>query len=247
MLQMKGLNQVLAGGVSPAAMLALGVEAADTALGGGLELGRLHELAPLSPLHIGAAAGFALALATLARKDRRLIWVQQDFAGLETGKLYGLGCELFGFSAAKLFVVRAPRVRDALWAMEEALRTRAVSAVVGELCEEGKGADLTATRRLALAASQGGGLALLLRHRSTHVPNAAATRWEVTAARGANDGLGGLGRTGFALSLTKNRRGACGRWIVQWDHHEHRFQALSRGVDAPPLHRSGDARLRQAV
>ena len=49
------------GGVLP-----LGAELIDAALGGGLALGSLHELAPATSLHFGAAAGFALALAARA-------------------------------------------------------------------------------------------------------------------------------------------------------------------------------------
>ena len=43
-----------------ARVLPLGAEAIDAALGGGLALGGLHEFAPATPLHLGAAAGFAL-------------------------------------------------------------------------------------------------------------------------------------------------------------------------------------------
>ena len=46
------------------------------------------------------------------------------------------------------------------------------------------------------------------------------------------DEFGGLGRTAFTLSLTRNRRGPCGTWTLIWDHHEHAFSALSVGVDA---------------
>jgi hypothetical protein len=48
--------------------------------------------------------------------------------------------------------------------MEEALQCRAAGAVVTELM--GDDGDLTATRRLALAAGTGGGIGLILRPRS---------------------------------------------------------------------------------
>jgi protein ImuA len=221
-------------------LLSLG--APDAALKGGLGLGELHELAPLAPFHSGASLGFALALSTLVPRDGPVVWVQQDFAALETGTLYGLGCDLFGLASLRLLVVRTATPRDTLWAMEEALKTRGIAAVIGELAQEGQAADLTATRRLSLAAQQGGGLCLLLRQLPFSQPGAAATRWVVAATPGAADGLGGLGRTAFRLSLTKNRRGPCGSWVLQWDHHAKRFlPALPVAVAAPSRHGSGDA------
>jgi len=216
--------------------------APDAALKGGLSLGELHELAPLAPFHSGAASGFALALATLVPRDGPVVWVQQDFAALETGTLYGLGCDLFGLASSRLLAVRTATPRDTLWAMEEALKTRGMAAVIGELAQDGLAADLTATRRLSLAAQQGGGLCLLLRQAASAQPSATATRWVVAATAGASDGFGGLGQTAFRLSLTKNRRGPCGSWVLQWDHHAKRFlPALSVAVAAPSRHGSADA------
>ena len=103
--------------------------------------------------------------------------------------------------------------------MEEALRCRALACVIAELTGEGAEADLTATRRLALAAREGIS-AQRLRPRPADppratpiksMPSAAATRWEIAAAPSQPDHLsrrsGGLGRTRFDLSLCKNRRG----------------------------------------
>ena len=113
----------------------------------------------------GAATGFATALALLAlREGRQAVWIRSDFAAAEAGELYGPGLALMGLSLRRLIVLRVPRPRDALWAMEEALQCRAAGAVVTELM--GDDGDLTATRRLALAAGTGGGIGLILRPRS---------------------------------------------------------------------------------
>ena len=202
-------------------------------------MGELHELVSASMFHSGATTGFALALCSLAPQGS-VIFVQRDFAALETGSLYGLGCDAFGISCARLLVVRTSTSREALWAMEEALKTRGVAAVIGETAEDGKSFDLTATRRLSLAAQKGGGLALLLRRNVFGQISSAATRWQVAAARGAGAGFGGLGRTAFTVSLIKNRRGPCGAWVLQWDSHAERFlPALSLAVVAPSRHGSG--------
>ena len=226
--------------------LALGVPGIDTALGGGLARAALHELSA-APLHLGAAAGFALTLSALsarAEKAKQILWIATDFGMLETGALYGPGLDLIGLPAERLLVAHVAKPVDALFAMEEALKCRALSCVIVEMTED---ADLTATRRLSLAAREGGALGLLLRHKATAAPSAAMTRWQVAAAPSQPDEFGGLGRTAFALTLTRNRHGICGAWTIAWDHHEHAFSALSLGVaeaasdrpDREPLEHAG--------
>lgn len=220
--------------------LGLGAAGADSMLGGGLSFGAFHETAPERPGDFGAACGFTLALACLAAKGGgETLWIQTDFARLESGALYGTGLDLFGLPSQRLLVLRARRAVDALFAMEEALKCRAIASVIAELPDDTT--DLTATRRLSLAARDHRGFGLLLRHRSSSMPSAAMTRWNVAAASGPRDDFGGIGTTSFLLSLVKNRRGPCGRWNVAWDHHACVFvppifvnKADSLGVVATP-------------
>ena len=216
-------------------MLPLGLPAIDAALGGGLACAALHEVAPAAPAQFGAAAGFALAVAALRTAgSRSALFIQTDFASLEAGAPYGPGLDCFGLPMQRLIMLRVPRPVDALWACEEALKSRGVAVVIAELPEAGEAADFTATRRLALAARAGGGLGLLLRHRPLPIATAAATRWQVAAAPSTPDRFGGLGHTTFDLSLNRNRRGHRGRFIVSWDHHACAFlpQTLSLGMAA---------------
>jgi len=179
------------------------------------------------------------------------VWIQPDFAVPEAGALYGPGLDLMGLPMERLVILRVPRPRDALWAMEEALKCRAAAVVVAEIAREA--ADLTATRRLALAAREGGGLGLILHpdvasdskplHGQSfcHHPSTAMTRWEVASARGDRDCFGGLGSTTFALSLVKNRRGRTGRWRLSWDHHGCVF-TTSLSFPVAPAARDGSHR-----
>lgn len=228
--------------------LAFGVQAIDTVLHGGLAPASLHEVAPATSREFGAATGFIFALAARAAADgRNALWIQTDFVTRATGDLYGLGCELFGPPSSQLLILKVPRPLDALWAMEEALKCRALTSVIAELPNDGALADLVATRRLTLAARKGGGFGFLLRHQPSPFSSSAETRWEIAAAPSRPDQFGGLGRTTFTLSLIKNRRGPTGQWTIAWNHHERAFSPLSFGVaqaafdrpDRTPLARAG--------
>ena len=224
--------------------LRLGVPALDDALQGGLALRALHELVPASELQLGCAFGFGLAIAALAAAGgRQVLCIATDFTAREAGTPYGVGLDHLGLPMDRLLILRIAHPRDALWAFEEALKCRALAAVLAELPEAGVAADLTATRRLSLAAQAGGGLGLLLRHRPYPLPSAALTRWQVAAALSKPDRFGGLGGTRFDLSLHRNRRGRCGRWITDWNHHERIFvpQALSLGMAEAARDRSDRA------
>jgi protein ImuA len=204
-----------------------------------LALGRLHEIVPGGLFHLGAAAGFALGLA--ARRGGALIWIQQELAALEGGAPYGPGGALFGLDASRLLLVLARTAKDVLWAMEEASRTPGIGAVIGELAGAGEAADLIATRRLNLAMEERGGLGLLLRQQPLRGTSACASRWIVRAAPGRGDGLGGIGRTAFAVTLEKNRGGPCGDHRLEWNDDERCFHdigaALPVAVAAPAASR----------
>jgi protein ImuA len=214
--------------------------ALDAVLAGGLDRRRLHEIVPGSLFHLGAAAGFAGALAALSdakNHEGTLVWIQQRMAALEGGTLYGLGGAAFGIATARWLLVETATAKDALWAMEESLRTPGITAVIGEFSGAGDAADLTATRRLNLVLQERATLGLLLRQQPLAGTSAASTRWRVAGARGASDGLPGIGGTAFALTLEKNQRGPCGAWHVEWNGHDRSFAALPVAVAAPAAQR----------
>ena len=230
---------------SDARALPFGVASLDHALAGGLAPASLHEITPTAMTDLGSAIGFALALAARAHKPgKALFWITTDFAACEAGDTYGLGCDLAGLAARDLVVVKTARPIDALWAMEEALKCRALSSAIIELPNDAPLADLTATRRLTLAARDGGAFGFLLRHRTSKLTSSAETRWRVAAACGEPDQFGGLGRAAFSLSLHKNRRGPIGQWTLAWNQHERTFSPHSLRLAAPALDRPDRAPLR---
>jgi protein ImuA len=222
------------------APLPLGIPAIDSALGGGLSRGALHEIAAASEAATAAATGFALALAARPVSLRgalrnaqqvvshrgpggNLVWVVEDLSLAENGAPYGPGLDGIGFAPERLITVAAARRRDVLWAMEEALRCRAVGMVIGEM--RPRGIDQVATRRLALAAAAGNALGLILYTAPDDAPSAAVTRWIIGAASPLNAERGhGIGPPRLLARLARNRRGPLGTWIVEWNSVEQRFE-----------------------
>jgi protein ImuA len=208
-------------------ILPFGIDAVDGHLpDGGLPLGCLHGVAAEDP---GAGTGFAAALlARLATPRTPALWI------LRGRDLYAPGLAAYGLTPDRLVAVRAVRPVDALWAMEEALRSSALSAVLGEL----EGLDLTASRRLQLAAESSGVTGFLLdlsaglgasggRNRRTEGLSAAVTRWRLDAAPsldGEEDaaprpagGPPGLGKPRWSVALERCRGGRPGHWTLSWD------------------------------
>jgi protein ImuA len=121
--------------------------------------------------------------------------------------------------------------------MEEALRCRAISAVIGEM-RHGT-LDAVAVRRLSLTAADSGALALLLRAKPGADASTAATRWIVGAAPSSHRHSFEFGAPRFTVHLTRNRRGPTGSWILEWSDTDERFvpAAPALPVAAPALDR----------
>lgn len=226
------------------AHLETGIAAIDATLGGGLMLGAVHELMPKTAGDLTAAAGFAFALAARGQtKTAHTLYIQHDFTAAEYGRPYLPGLHAASIDARTLIYLNVPRAEDVLWAMGEALKCRGFAAVIAEFPAQTRVLDLTMTRRLALAAQDGGALGLILRHGRDIEPNAATTRWLVSAALSTPDEFGGLGRPAFHLDLVKNRFGQCGQWRVEWQSHERKFATppLPRRLARPLADRSDRA------
>jgi protein ImuA len=179
--------------------------AIDAALpAGGLARAALHEVLPAEAAHQGAAAGFCAMV--LARAAGPVFWIAPE------PDAWPPGLARFGLDPAQLVLVRAPKPADALWAMEEALRC---PATAGALLLA-PGLDLTAERRLMLAAETGGGLGLLLRGEDAAVgPGAALTRWRIGGLPGSG-GPHDLGDPRWRVELLRSRAGQASAWDVTW-------------------------------
>jgi len=206
-------------------VISFGLPAVDAHLpAGGLAGGCVHEIAGGSGSDSGggSATAFAAALAGRAQRLHRppVVWIAPRIGQRES--LYGPGLAAFGLDPAALIVVRVPAhgragAAQALWAMEEALRTPAVGAV----CAEIDAIDLTASRRLQLAAESGGTFGLLLCGTTVNAvpPTASITRWRIAAAPSAPAWPVSLpGATRWQVELLRARGGKPHHWLLEWHH-----------------------------
>src|SRR3569833_1012589 len=272
--RLRGLEKAHGLEDGPAA-LPRGAADVDRGLGGGLMRGALHEIAASGEAHVAAATGFVAGVASLRAPrtgdlsaqagGKHLVWIAEDMTALENGAPYGLGLDGAGLAPERRVTVAAAQRRDLLWAMEEALRCRAVACVIGEMRHGAL--DTVAVRRLSLAAAETGALALILRAKPGDDASTAATRWIVEATPSCavipgreqheqtrnpemeselSSGFFGRPRNDqettahFLARLVRNRRGPRGQWILEWSDSDGRFTlaAHAQPVASPPVHRS---------
>ncbi|WP_244552378.1 ImuA family protein [Allosphingosinicella indica] len=192
----------------PTDVLSFGLASLDDRLaGGGLARGGLHEFAAASAeLWDDAAATLFLAgvASRFGGRDRQVLWAVTAF------DLYAPGVEQAGLSPTKVFFAQGRRNVDILAIAEDALRDGALGCVVAEVSS----ADMTATRRLQLAAADSETpLLLFRRHRSRgrcplETPSAAMTRWRIGSTASAPLPWSGVGRPRWRVELVRQRNGA---------------------------------------
>ena len=224
----------------------LGVPRLDGALSGGLKCGALHEIFAV-PSHEGAAVGFAAGLAI--RLGGPLLWIRQDYAGLEFGELAATGLFELGLDPSRVLLLRVPDATGALRAAGDALTCAALGAVVIELAGAPKLLDLTAYRRLALGAGMSGVTVLLLRLAAAPGIGGAETRWLIRSGpSGSADGdQVDWGCPVFGAELQRNRHGPAGHWVVEWSCDDGVFRPADRGVEfSAPADRPAEAAMAAA-
>ena len=227
------------------ARIALGHDAMDAALRGGLARGACHDLHAGSEADIMAATGFALGLAARAKagfsKGGAIIRARQAFLDTEAGRIYPSGLVEFGINPARVTLLLAKDAKDVLQVALEAARCADVAVVLIELWGDARALDLTASRRLALAAREAGTCLLTLRVATEAQPSAAETRWRIRAAPSRAAPANAPGAPAFAVTLERSRAGVPEQtWQVEWSRERGCFEPREAGDrinQASPLSR----------
>ncbi|MEL6298701.1 MAG: hypothetical protein AAFQ45_09035 [Pseudomonadota bacterium] len=126
--------------------------------------GRLAQFAPPVPPARGHAP------------EPDILWCVRASFAREFGRLSRAGLRAFGLDPDRVLIVEARRDDDVLWALEEALRSRAMRLVAGCISD----VALTPARRLALACAEGATPLLMMTDPRASPVAAAATRWRIS-------------------------------------------------------------------
>lgn len=224
---------------------AFGIASLDAALEGGLARGRVHEVYALEVDDATATAGFAVAVAAgMADAGRTVLWLRMQRAARLGGVMQANGWAELGGAPGQGLVGVVPDAMALLRAAVDALRCAALGAVIVEGWGAMRELDLTASRRLVLAAERSGVPLLLLRMDARPVPSAAQTRWQVAAAPSHALPGNAPGGPAFDVTLLRQRSGPCGLdWRLEWDRDQRKFReaALSGAVVSVPARRPAKA------
>lgn len=240
-----------------AARLPLAVDSLDSALAGGLALGRVHMLCG-RPGHDGALTGFAVALLRriLTRVDAAapIVWCPAVATG-GSGMLHAAGLAALGLDPGRLLIVDSPSPGARLAALEDILRTEGLAAVIVEYDGVNQSSDywMRLARRAQLAAEASGVTGLLLGW-----PVAATgfdTLWRIApdvsaglTASGVNDsgvndsGVNDSGlvmaarpwHPGWQVDLVHARGGRAHSLRLSWDAHANRLSELPPAASNQP-------------
>ncbi|HXI86730.1 MAG TPA: hypothetical protein VNH64_04695, partial [Parvularculaceae bacterium] len=178
-----------------------------------------------------AALGFALALAGARAKSsgKAIVFLALAHEARRGGSLYGRSLSAYGVTLSSLVLAFARDVKQLLWAAEEAAR----SGDVGALVIEGPGAhpllDLTASRRLQLAAASSGAAAILIRTMTAPEPSAAEIRWRVAPALSGPRPYDAKasGNPRWRVEIERCRKGGRGAFLAEFRHEDQRLALLS--------------------
>ena len=185
----------------------------------------LEEAAAAEPADAAAAFAFALGRLAAVKDARPVVLVTTSLWLRERGRPFARGLAGWGLGPERLIWVRAEREADALWALEEALKSGAVAGGLASV----EAPPFVATRRLDFAARAGGALGVLLRAGPTGDLSAARRRWRIKAGPSATHAYdpAAPGRVRLNAELVRRRDGPPGAWALEQDDETGRLSVVA--------------------
>lgn len=165
--------------------------------------------------HAADAGVTGFVLACIRGNKDPILWVQDRLSGKEAGRPYlpGLGAK------RSILRVDVTRPADVLWAMENGLRCKGLSAVIGEIWGDPPALSFTATKRLTIRAEAGQVPCWLIRRAATPDLSGARDRWRVASMASAphpHDPRA-PGDPRWHVDLFRSRQSRPGEWVARYD------------------------------
>jgi len=202
----------------------------------GLDRSRLHEV---HAAREDRAAALAFALVSVCATEGALFLVRPRGRGSGHARLHGEGLARLGLDPARLTLVEAKDEPALLRAALDAARCPALAGVVVESVGRLAAYDLTASRRLALAAERSGSRVVMVRIDAEPRPSAAFSRWTIASAPSSALPGSAPGKPMLLARLDRRRGWAGGqtRWHLEWNRSHGLFRPLpeaSTAADVAP-------------
>ncbi len=170
----------------------------------------VHELISNTSEQAACTSGFiSVILAKLIQQSGYCLWVSH----VPRRSIFPNALKNFGIDPERILFVDAGKQKDALWAIEEALKCDALTAVVGEITE----LSFNDSRRLQLAVEKSQVTGFIHRFRpKTENAVACVSRWKIKPIASAISNNIGVGYSRWHIELLKVRNGKPNEWQVQW-------------------------------
>jgi protein ImuA len=181
-------------------------------------LGALHEFLSEREEDAASTSGFTAGLlASLMANGGASLWISASRT------LFPPALKNFGMDPDRFIFIDLQKESDVIWAMDEALKCGALTAVVGEVQK----ISFTESRRLQLAVEKSQVTGFIIRNNLRNLTTTAcSSRWKITPlpSESIND-LPGIGFPTWRVELLRVRNGKSGVWDIQWANRE--FAVLS--------------------
>lgn len=171
--------------------------------------GAIHEFLSTATEDAAATNGFIGGLLSpLMQQGGACLWISNKRI------IFPPALKLFGLEPDRVIFVDAANAKDALWAVEEALKCEVLAAVVGEIRE----LSFTESRRLQLAVEHSRVTGFIHRYQPrSENTTACVTRWKIKQmASVPEEGMPGVGSPKWNVQLIKVRNGKPGAWDIEW-------------------------------
>lgn len=225
-----------------------GVPEVDGWLQGGLRRDGVHEFHALTGEDRGSAAALALLIASRTRHKAPVMWLR--VAGRRQRETpFAPGLAELGLDPGSVVLAELPDLAGLLKAAADSVRHGGAGAAILEIEGRAPQYDLTASRRLALAAERSGTMVLLVRSGGEPGLSAAHTRWRVASAPSLALTANAPGHPVFELTLLRQRGGREGLHVqLEWDREQACFRTpVSGGAPAVPAGEPADRRAPRAA
>lgn len=205
-----------------------GLGAVNAAFPGGIfPTGTVHEFISTTETCVAAANGFISGLlCTHLKKGGTCLWISTH------RRLFPPALKFFGIQPHRVIFIDIRREKDVLWVMEQALKCKALGAVVAEL----RDISFAESRRLQLAVEDSRVTGFLHRWMPRSESTlACVSRWKISPLPGQpEDGLPGVGFPRWKVELAKIRNGRPGDWQLEWRNGAFRHVPVQKQVVPAP-------------